>query len=122
VVSMNGLLGKEAKLCWRNCQSCLPRSVRDPTLRLVDTLVLESPYIHKNVSYRNAQKSPVGPHQKKWRVTCITKHREYWNKWIVDKCWIYVINKWYDMPESMQFTVVELHWAISPWSLCLKSN
>jgi hypothetical protein len=22
-----------------------------------------------------------------------TKHREYWNKWIVDECWIDVINK-----------------------------
>jgi hypothetical protein len=24
---------------------------------------------------------------------CRTKHREYWNKLIVDKCWIDVINK-----------------------------
>jgi hypothetical protein len=24
---------------------------------------------------------------------CRTKHREYWNKWIIGKCWIDVINK-----------------------------
>jgi hypothetical protein len=43
----------------------------------------------------------------------MTKHREYWNKWIVDKCWIDVINEQYDMPESIQFTAVELNQAIS---------
>jgi hypothetical protein len=42
-----------------------------------------------------------------------TKHREYWNKWIVDKCWIDVINERYDMPESIQFTAVDLSRAIS---------
>jgi hypothetical protein len=42
-----------------------------------------------------------------------TKHREYWNKWIVDECWIDIINKRYNMPESIQFTAVELNRAIS---------
>jgi hypothetical protein len=44
---------------------------------------------------------------------CVTKHREYWNKWKVDKCWIDVINERYDIPESIQFTAVELNGAIS---------
>ena len=43
----------------------------------------------------------------------VTKHREYWNKWVVDECWIDVINKRYDMPESIRFTAVELNRAIS---------
>ena len=43
----------------------------------------------------------------------VTKHREYWNKWVVDECWIDVINERYDMPESIRFTAVELNRAIS---------
>ena len=43
----------------------------------------------------------------------VTKHREYWNKWIVDKCWIDVIIERYDMPESIRFTAVELNRAIA---------
>jgi hypothetical protein len=31
----------------------------------------------------------------------VPKHREYWNKWIVDECWIDVIKEQYDMPESI---------------------
>jgi hypothetical protein len=42
-----------------------------------------------------------------------TKHLDYWNKWVVDECWIGVINERYDMPESIQFTAVELNRAIS---------
>jgi hypothetical protein len=43
-----------------------------------------------------------------------TKYREHWNKWIVDECWIVIINKRRcDMPESVQFTAAELNRAMS---------
>jgi hypothetical protein len=31
----------------------------------------------------------------------VIKHEEYWNKWIVDQCWIDVINERHGMSESM---------------------
>jgi hypothetical protein len=43
----------------------------------------------------------------------VIKHKEYWNKWIVDQCWIDVINERYGMSESMQFTTKELNNAIA---------
>jgi hypothetical protein len=39
--------------------------------------------------------------------------KECWNKWVVDKCWIDVINEWHEMPESIQITAVELNQRIS---------
>jgi hypothetical protein len=42
-----------------------------------------------------------------------TKHREHWNKWTVDECWIDIINKRHDMPESTQFAASELNRAMS---------
>ena len=43
----------------------------------------------------------------------VIKHTEYWNKWIVNKCWIRVINERYDMSEPLRFTVVQLNNVIS---------
>jgi hypothetical protein len=42
-----------------------------------------------------------------------TKHRECWNKWTVDECWIDTMNKRCDVPESVQFTAAELNRATS---------
>ena len=42
----------------------------------------------------------------------VTKHTEYWNKWIVDKCWISIINERFDIPSSLQFDERALNAAI----------
>jgi hypothetical protein len=31
-------------------------------------------------------------------------HKQYWNKWISDQCWINLINERIKIPESLQFT------------------
>jgi hypothetical protein len=41
----------------------------------------------------------------------VTKHKEYWNKWIVDQCWIDVIKERHGLNESMHFAAKELNGA-----------
>jgi hypothetical protein len=63
--------------------------------------------MHKKVQFGPGRKKDVLLFLDCFQGT--TKHREYWNKWIVVKCWISVLK----MPESIQFTAVELNRAIS---------
>jgi hypothetical protein len=67
--------------------------------------------MHKNVQFGSVRKKDASLFLDCFRG--VTTHREYWNKWIVDECWIDIINKRYDMPESIRFTAVELNRAIS---------
>jgi hypothetical protein len=40
-------------------------------------------------------------------------HKQYWNKWISDQCWINLINDRFEIPESLQFTKTNLNTALS---------
>jgi hypothetical protein len=40
-------------------------------------------------------------------------HKQYWNKWISDQCWINLINERIEIPESLQFTKANLNGAFS---------
>jgi hypothetical protein len=43
----------------------------------------------------------------------VTKHKEYWNKWIVDQCWIDAMMERCKLNESMQFAAKELNGAMA---------
>ena len=43
----------------------------------------------------------------------VIKHAEYWNKWIVDECWIDLINERYEVPEALNFTATQLNGAVA---------
>ncbi len=43
----------------------------------------------------------------------VTVHKQYWNKWISDQCWIDIINERFDIPQSLQFTTRNLNTALS---------
>ena len=38
----------------------------------------------------------------------VMKHAEYWNKWIVDECWIDLINEQYEVLEALKLTATQL--------------
>jgi hypothetical protein len=42
----------------------------------------------------------------------VRKLRQYWNKWIVDDCWIDIINERFDIPTQLQFAAADLNRAI----------
>ena len=42
----------------------------------------------------------------------VRKLKMYWNKWITAKCWIDIINKWYEMPPNLKFTADNLNRAV----------
>jgi hypothetical protein len=74
-------------------------------------------YIQKHVSYRNTQRDPGActiSGQKTIAslfLDCfrgLIKQTEYWNKWIVDDCWIDLINERYEVLEALKFTATQL--------------
>ena len=67
--------------------------------------------MHKKIQFGSGQKKDASLCLDCFRGT--VKHREYWNKWIVDESWIDVINERYDIPEALVFTAVELNRAIA---------
>ncbi len=67
--------------------------------------------VHKKIQFGSGQKKDASLCLDCFRGT--VKHREYWNKWIVDECWIDVINEQYDIPEALVFTAVQLNRAIA---------
>ena len=43
----------------------------------------------------------------------VIKHAEYWNKWIVDECWIDLINERYEVLEALKLTATQLNGAVA---------
>jgi hypothetical protein len=42
----------------------------------------------------------------------VRKLRQCWNKWIVDDCWIDIVNERFDIPTQLQFAAADLNRAI----------
>ncbi len=43
----------------------------------------------------------------------VRQHKQYWNNWISDQCWINLSNERFEIPESLQFTKSNLNTALS---------
>jgi hypothetical protein len=51
----------------------------------------------------------------KLHVRCfdaVRKHTQHWNKWILDDCWIDIINEQFDIPTKLRFISDELNRAV----------
>ena len=42
----------------------------------------------------------------------VRRHTQYWNKWILDDCWIDIINERFDIPTHLKFASSDLNRAI----------
>jgi hypothetical protein len=52
----------------------------------------------------------------------VTKHKECWNKWIVDQCWIDVTKERHGSNESMHFAAKELNGATARNAGCMSAG
>ena len=43
----------------------------------------------------------------------VIKHAEYWNKWIVDECWIDLINERYEVLEALKLNSYTTNGAVA---------
>ena len=67
--------------------------------------------ISKNLRFATGRKKDYSLFLDCFRHVII--HKQYWNKWISDQCWINLINERFEIPESLQFTKTNLNTALS---------